>query len=711
MRRIFVIFTIAAAAYRHGGGSQELPATKLEGHKQSPIMRLGTVHLRHESGQIQSLAVSGDGRLIATAGDDGSVRVWSISGGQAGNGRTWPLQGVVSLAMSQSGQFLATGTVSGAVTVWDVASGMTLFEQQTAASSILALAFVGTGTDFVCIRRFHAKTRGDVLELWRGNVPPIVVATNIAVGDDVATAFAVSPDAKHVACSIDSATVGVWRIGDGKTAIRFRHGGNEYAVPAFAPDCRHLAISNYHDVQIWNIEATKKLESLPQPWVNTLEFNKDGSSIAAVHWPNGNLNARLSVWTWQNGTPRLVRDSVIGDVWLSMFGERGAILVTTPGRVIRVFDVASGQRLDAQLGHESAVTSVAFAPDGRLFASSGDTGTTRFWKVATGALLCRIDDDIDLFPGSLARVKTIANIPKGWFRCAKQQTGLEYEIDRPYRNVLPLKSKKKQLGCAAWSPNGKLVATGGWSVNIWDIEEGKRRYSKRLDYEVSQLCFSGDGKMLIAAGSRRSMYHRKGQHPDSIMVVDVTSGDRVPRRFDFSEDTETLALSPDGRHLASGGSTETDGADRRNAIAIWDFESGRQLTIAPIFTGIIHCVAWSPNGRLLACCGHWELDVQNGKKHGNLAIFDPYGTGGHRVLEGHNGAVYSVSFQPTTGLLASGGADGAIRIWDAVRARQMAVLTAHSGAVRAIAFSPNGKLLASGSSDTTVCIWDVGSVD
>ena len=79
-----------------------------------------------------------------------------------------------------------------------------------------------------------------------------------------------------------------------------------------------------------------------------------------------------------------------------------------------------------------------------------------------------------------------------------------------------------------------------------------------------------------------------------------------------------------------------------------------------------------------------------------------------RTLTGHTGNVWSVAFSPDGKTLASGSADGTVRLWDVATHRQIgAPLTGHTDNVWSVAFSPDGKTLATGSPDHTVRLWDV----
>ena len=196
---------------------------------------------------------------------------------------------------------------------------------------------------------------------------------------------------------------------------------------------------------------------------------------------------------------------------------------------------------------------------------------------------------------------------------------------------------------------------------------------------VESIAFSPDGKLLASGG-----------HDNTIVLWDIDTHQRAGQPLNGHTDwVYSVAFSPDGRFLASGGK------DRR--IILWDVTTMRQDGNPLVaHSDFVWSVAFSPSGHLLA----------SGSADGTIILWDIQGRQQHgNALTKHDGAVFEVAFSPDGKTLASGGVDGAVILWD-IATRKPLVLSTADTPIQGVAFGPDGKTLAV-SDDRETRLWDV----
>jgi WD40 repeat protein len=424
---------------------------------------------------------------------------------------------------------------------------------------------------------------------------------------------------------------------------------------AFSPDGKKLASGgHFRMAHLWDMSNGKELKRFKEHrnYVYTVAFSPDGNRL------------------------------------LSAGGDSANGQVLPPDCSIRLWDVMTGKEVRRFEGHTKSVRSVAFSPDGRQALSGSDDQTLRLWEVKTGK-------EIRQFKGHSSTIWSVAFSPDG--RHVLSGSGAIDGVE------------KRAIDCAA---------------RFWEVKTGKEIAQFKCFNRVRGVAFSADGRRALTASDYR------------IRLWDVTAKKELSHIEPIGGCCQGVAFAPDGSQAACAGWP----------VQVWKVtEAALNTRLAHPEKVLAYSVAFDPQGKWLATAnraggarGHlWKLGGKQPEMISSLGspagwgVAVPFTPNGkiiawissdegrlwdltadrprkRAVLPEQSG--YGAVFSPDNQMLATGGKDNAVVLWDLTWGvpKEQHRLTGHTGLIQRLVITPDGKRLASASQDHTIRLWELG---
>ena len=378
---------------------------------------------------------------------------------------------------------------------------------------------------------------------------------------DVSNPVALSPDGTYLAKLSErytykwANTVGITDASTGRFLHSLKGRGGSEGI-AFAPDNRTLAAADDEGtIYLWDVASGKALgEWKGGASGGPLAFSPDGKVLAGVH-----ANGVVRLWdvSGRRTIRRIqpVKETEFTDVLT--FSPDGKLLAACDSGEIRLWNTATGRRLQTIRREGHSRSALTFSPDGKTIAADNDYGVVCLWDVADGKEIRRLGRRVDLH--------SLAFSPDGAFLAAGEDNIRLYRVANG-EEVRPVDDGSLDLDNAVFTPDGRLLLTAGTDgfIRLWDADTGApvRRFKGRPEGN-SFVGFSKDGKSLFTHHELR----QPSRNEERFCQWNLLTGEEQ-RCIPMPPDAVCMALSSSGRILAW--------ANKKGVVHIRDVATGKE---------------------------------------------------------------------------------------------------------------------------------------
>lgn len=576
---------------------------------------------------LTDVAISADGRTLATTGYDNSVKLWDAQTGQELQTFSDHSRVVNGVAFSPDGQRLASVSNDGFVIVYDLETGERIAVMNGNDGAVRAVTFapdsinIATANGDGTVRVWDTDSRRSIYRLFGHDAPVQDVDFNAdgtflaSAGEDgrsiiwdmetggpvysvdpseepddtlKATGIAFSPSGDHIITAYDDGISRVWDFeNEGLLFNLIGHASTVFDA-AYSPDGKLMATSSGDGTtKVWDAETGQALYTLSghNGPVTAVAFSPDSARIATA-----SQDTTAKIWNSEAGLDVLILSRHRQPLNTVAFSHDGTLVVTaSDDRTAKVWDSVTGDVLLNLGTHSLPVNSAAFSPDDKFIVTTSDDFNVRLWNLAEGTIR------------------------------------------------LPILPHEAPVNWAAFDKDGARLVTvsDDGAVKQWNVLTGDLLHSFMHETAVNTAIYSPDSKWLAIADDL-----------GSAIILDANTGEEIVRLEGHEGPVNHIAFNEDGRRLVTAGGDGT--------AKLWDISSNTILRSFSGHTGPVMSVAISPDGTRLA-----TASVDRTVKLWNIDSGQVL-----RTLLGHTAPVNSAVFSPDGARLATASADRTAQIND-----------------------------------------------
>ena len=618
--------------------------------------------LEDHFGEVSSVSFSPDGKTIATASGDSTIKLWQHDGSNIATLQGHK-QGVTSVSFHPKEQILVSGSLDGTVRLWE-----------------------------------KQNNRWTEDEAWQK------IFTD-SEQDRIVRAVSFSLDGRFFAAGGDDETVKIWALDRGKSSkpIILKGHGDIINSLSFSPNGQ-IIVTASHDgtIKLWKWQENKVItedkKTFKNARVGSVRFSPDGKWIVAGSLEKGTV--KLWQWNGQQLTGKKPFTGHSDGVRTLSFSSDSKILASAgEDNIIKLWQL-DGTPITKFIGHTNFVLGVSFSPDKQILASASQDNTVKFWQLDTqlkvisnsnnfiNSVSCSSHCDIiaaaseednkvklwrsdgtpiDILDGHTGRINNLSISSDGRkiASASKDSTIKLWQLDENgmpkcgdtnqngntncYEDFLNQPNERTDFIDVSFSPDNEMIAiaTREGKVQLWRLKERelianlKSKGHKGIAYDVS---FSPNGEMLASAGGDGIV--KLWNTEDGTLMTESEELD--DKNYDFYK----VRFNPDSNMIAA--------ASTRGSVKLWKIEKSDRtpVRLEPKATlsknnSPVTAVSFSPDGEMIA----------SGNDRGTIFLWKPDGTL-ITELSGHSKYVTDLNFSSDSKILVSGSDDASIILWN-----------------------------------------------
>ncbi len=537
------------------------------------------------------IAFSRDGRSLLSGEASGLIRQWELASGQELRQFTGHSSFVTDLAVSPDGKLLASASWDKTARVWELNSGREIHKLTGHTDVVGAVAFSADG------RTLASGGWDKSIKIW--DVASGQLRHTLRGHEERLADLAFSPtDNNFLASAGWDATIRFWQCATGTESGVWRGHADKVKALAFSPDGKSLASGGDDEaIRVWSVPDVSLIVEIPTGnWVTALVYESGGATLMS-----GGLR-QVTGWAVPSGVPSYRLTGQTQTVAALAFAPRHKILAATQHLNLKLWDLGADKSVQTLGPHELTIQGLAFSPDEKLLASADAAGVVKVWD---------------------------------WSN--ERQSG-------SYANG-------ESVYALAFSPDSLTLAGGDadGQLFLWDVatQRVRRKWAAHTSL-LTALAYSPDGKWLASGGA--------GQ---IVKLWDARTGQAAGNGAQYKGGVTSLVFSPQSDKLASGSDDGT--------VEVWAVRARRALYKLPLANNaFVNHVTFSGDGKTLAVsrsdAGITFYAADTGQKL--------------RSLTGHGAAVLTGQFILNDQFFASGSVDNTLKIWRSATGQELLTLAA-----------------------------------